>query len=68
MKLTDRLLRLPEVMERVPYKKTKIYDLMSKNLFPKNIQLGSNFVVWKAADWDNSSFYQATNQSSSVIY
>tara|TARA_X000001036_G_scaffold149586_1_gene142144 strand:+ start:93 stop:293 length:201 start_codon:yes stop_codon:yes gene_type:complete len=52
MKLTDRLLRLPEVMERVPYKKTKIYDLMSKNLFPKNIQLGSNFVVWKASEID----------------
>ena len=52
MKLTDRLLRLPEVMERVPYKKTKIYDLMSKNLFPKNIQLGSNFVVWEASEID----------------
>ena len=52
MKSTDRLLRLPEVMERVPYKKTKIYDLMSKNLFPKNIQLGSNFVVWKASEID----------------
>ena len=52
MKLTDRLLRLPEVMERVPYKKTKIYDLMSKKLFPQNIKLGSNLFVWKASEID----------------
>ena len=58
----ERLLRLPEVLERVPFGKTTLYRLMREGSFPKNIQLGSNMVAW-----ENSPFYQATNQSPSVI-
>ena len=46
MKFKGRLLRLPEVLEIVPIKKSTLYDPMKRGLFPKNIKLGSNIVVW----------------------
>jgi len=52
MQLSDRLLRLPEVLEIVPIKKSTLYDLMRRGLFPKNIKLGSNIVAWKTSDID----------------
>tara|TARA_B100000579_G_C22429772_1_gene664706 strand:- start:218 stop:418 length:201 start_codon:yes stop_codon:yes gene_type:complete len=52
MQLSDRLLRLPEVLEIVPIKKSTLYDLMRRGLFPKNIKLGSNIVAWKISDID----------------
>ena len=45
IKLSDRLLRLPEVLEIVPIKKSTLYDLMRRSLFPKNIKLDSNIVA-----------------------
>ena len=61
MKLTDRLLRLPEVMERVPIEEfSQTFDYGLKDITKLD---DFNQVV----DWQNSSFYQATNQSSSVI-
>ena len=48
----ERLLRLPEVLERVPFGKTTLYRLMREGSFPKNIQLGSNMVAWVASDID----------------
>ena len=53
----ERLLRLPEVLEIVPIKKTTLYDLMRRGSFPKNIQLGSNMVAWLASEieeWINT--------------
>ena len=50
MKFEDRLLRLPEVLEIVPIKKSTLYDLMRRGLFPKNIKLGSNIVAWVASE------------------
>ena len=50
MKYEDRLLRLPEVLEIVPIKKSTLYDLMKRGLFPKNIKLGSNIVAWVTLD------------------
>ena len=46
----ERLLRLPEVLERVPFGKTTLYRLMREGSFPKNIQLGSNMVAWFASE------------------
>ena len=48
----ERLLRLPEVLERVPFRKITLYRLMREGSFPKNIQLGSNMVAWVASDID----------------
>ena len=53
----ERLLRLPEVLERVPFRKTTLYRLMREGSFPKNIQLGSNMVAWVASEieeWINT--------------
>ena len=57
MKTEERLLRLPEVLERVPFGKTTLYRLMREGSFPKNIQLGSNMVAWVASEieeWINT--------------
>ena len=50
MKFEEKLLRLPEVLEIVPIKKSKLYDLMKRGLFPKNIKLGSNIVAWVSSE------------------
>ena len=42
MKIEERLLRLPEVLERVPFGKTTLYRLQGEASFPQTIQLGSN--------------------------
>tara|TARA_R100001082_G_scaffold100887_1_gene70217 strand:+ start:196 stop:393 length:198 start_codon:yes stop_codon:yes gene_type:complete len=45
-----QFLRLPEVMEMTSLSKSRIYDLMSRNLFPKNISLGRRTAVWVRKD------------------
>ena len=53
----ERLLRLPEVLERVPFGKTTLYRLQSEGSFPQGIQLGSNMVAWVASEieeWINT--------------
>lgn len=43
----EKLLRLPEVEEAVGLKKSKIYQLIQENKFPKPIKLGARSVRWK---------------------
>ena len=53
----ERLLRLPEVLERVPFEKTTLYARMREGSFPQNIQLGSNMFAWVASEieeWINT--------------
>ena len=53
----ERLLRLPEVLERVPFWKTTLHARIRKGLFPQNIKLGSNMVAWVASEieeWINT--------------
>ena len=52
MKTENRLLRLPEVLERIPFGKTTLYRLQSEGSLPQGIQLGSNMVAWVASDID----------------
>ena len=73
----ERLLRLPEVLKRVPFWKTTLYRLQSERSFPQGMQLVSNMVVWVASDkditnlddfnqvvdWENSSFYQTRTEN-----
>jgi prophage regulatory protein len=42
-----KVLRLPQVIEKVALKKTIIYDMMKKGKFPKNFPLGL-----RARGWD----------------
>ena len=61
MKTENRLLRLPEVLERVPIEEfSQTFDYGLKDITKLD---DFNQIV----DWENSSFYQATNQSSSFI-
>lgn len=36
-----KLIRLPEVLERVSLKKTKVYSLIAEDDFPRPVKLGS---------------------------
>jgi len=52
-----RLLRLPEVMDRVGLRRSAIYQRMSEGRFPKCRSLGAKCSVWVEAeinDWVNS--------------
>lgn len=45
-KMTDKLLRLPKVLELVGIKKTKLWEMIKKGKFPKQKKLGSKTSVW----------------------
>ena len=54
-----RLVRLPEVKDRmgIAKSKTRIYDLMQQGQFPRPIQLGPHSVAWieeEVIQWINS--------------
>ncbi|MCP5397449.1 MAG: AlpA family phage regulatory protein [Sphingomonadaceae bacterium] len=49
-----RLIRLPEVMDRVGMKRSAIYQRMKEGRFPRSRSLGSRCAVWVEAeveDW-----------------
>lgn len=48
----ERLLRLPEVMDRVGLKRTAIYQRMRDGRFPKSRSLGPRCTVWLESDID----------------
>ena len=51
---SERLLRLPEVMERVGLRRTAIYQRMREGRFPQSRSLGSRCTVWvesEVNDW-----------------
>lgn len=49
---TSRLLRLPTVLNRVPFSKTEIYRRMRTGDFPKPVSLGVRAVAWLESDID----------------
>lgn len=51
---TERLIRLPEVMDRVGMKRSAIYQRMREGRFPRSRSLGSRCAVWiesEIEDW-----------------
>ena len=48
----SRLLRLPEVMDRVGLKRSAIYQRMSEGKFPRSRSLGPKCAVWVEAEID----------------
>lgn len=48
----ERFLRLPAVMDRIPYSRPTIYRLMAAGKFPKAIQLSAGAVAWRERDID----------------
>ena len=47
-----RLIRLPEVIDRVGLSRSTIYMFMQQGKFPKSIKLGSRAVAWNAEEID----------------
>lgn len=42
----QRLLRLADVRDRVPYSRSTIYQLIAEGKFPKPVNLGARAVAW----------------------
>lgn len=40
------LLRLPEVLELVPYKRSRLYGLIREGKFPAPVPIGPRIVAW----------------------
>jgi prophage regulatory protein len=45
-----RLLRLPEILHRVPYSEAHIWRLERAGKFPRRAHLGANRVAWVEAE------------------
>lgn len=52
MNAEKRLLRLGEVMKRVPLKRSAIYQLAKQGSFPKPVNMGSRSVAWVESEID----------------
>jgi prophage regulatory protein len=48
--MDKKLLRLAEVRSRVPFSRSQIYLLMSRNEFPKATSIGARAVAWLESD------------------
>jgi prophage regulatory protein len=48
----QKLLRLADVRNRVPYSRSTIYQKISRGEFPKPISIGERAVAWLEADID----------------
>ena len=54
LRMTELILRRPKVEEIVGLSRSTIYDMISKNLFPRPIKLGIRAVGWREStisDW-----------------
>lgn len=50
--MTDRLLRIREVMERTGQGKSTIYRKVAAGTFPKPVSVGGQSVRWRQSDID----------------
>lgn len=48
----ERILRLPEVLQRTGLGRSTVYEAMGEGKFPKKIQLGTRAVGWLESDID----------------
>ena len=48
----ERLLRLPAVLERIPYKRSRFLDLVRQGVFPRPVKLGARAVAWPESQID----------------
>lgn len=48
--MLEKLLRLSEVRNRVPYSRATIYRLISSGEFPRPYNLGARAVAWREAE------------------
>jgi len=48
--MSIRLLRRPEVETLIGLRRSAIYDLMSREEFPRPVRLGARAVAWRESD------------------
>lgn len=48
--MTDRFIRLPEVIERSGLSRRTIYRKMAAGEFPRSVALGDNAVAWRESE------------------
>ena len=48
--IRERFLRAPEVVQRTGMSRGTIYNRINQGLFPKQIPIGANLVVWLGRD------------------
>lgn len=48
--MTDRFIRLPEVIERSGLSRRTIYRKMAAGAFPRSVALGDNAVAWRESE------------------
>ncbi|MBC3864352.1 AlpA family phage regulatory protein [Undibacterium jejuense] len=58
---SKRLLRLPSVLNKVPFSKTELYRRIRAGNFPASIRLGLRSVAWLESDIDE--YIQKLTQS-----
>lgn len=46
----ERLLRLPQVRDRVPMSRATIYEWVRRDKFPKPVNLGGGMVAWRESE------------------
>jgi prophage regulatory protein len=49
---SQNLKRLPDVLRRVGYSRSTVYQLIAEGKFPKPISLGARAVAWLESDID----------------
>lgn len=49
---SERLLRLPQVLDRIPYKRSRFLDLVRLGVFPRPVKLGPRAVAWPESQID----------------
>ncbi len=49
----DRLLRLPEVIQRIGLRRTTIYDRVAAGTFPAPVRLTERAVAWRESEVDS---------------
>jgi prophage regulatory protein len=49
---TERFLRLPQVLDRVPVSRSTLWGWVRQGRFPRPIILGPNATAWRATDVD----------------
>ncbi len=48
----ERLLRLPAVLARIPYKRSRFLDLVRQGVFPGPVKIGPRAVAWPESQID----------------
>ena len=48
--MTDKFLRLSQILQLIPIGKSTLWEKVKKGEFPKQIKLGTKISVWKESD------------------